>query len=233
MSTPLPTPNRVASTAPLSLWRRWWRQQSPSRQDRYITLGPLFAVVLFLAAVVAAFGYLRIEEIDRERQAVRRDVEYAQQRLRLRLLERQEQLMRIARDVANREVDTEEFVVQATALINQYPELMAVTWVDNKKRVRSAYVSSSANVGQARTSGEPFQPTGNDGTFELARDLRQPVYSRPPDEQRQRRLQHADAAVAGADGRSGQVWRRHHWRILHRRAAAFWRADRRDRKSVV
>ena len=62
-------------------------------------LGPLLAVVLFLAAVVAAFGYLRIEEIDREQQALKRDVEYAQQRLRLRLLERQEQLMRIGRHV--------------------------------------------------------------------------------------------------------------------------------------
>ena len=179
MSTPLPTANRTTSTEPLALWRRWWRRQSPSRQDRYITLGPLFAVVLFLAAVVAAFGYLRIEEIDREQQAVRRDVEYAQQRLRLRLLERQEQLMRIARDVANREVDTEEFVVQASALINQYPELMAVTWVDNKKRVKSSYVSSSAHISQTRTPGEPLWPSGNDGTFELARDLRQPVYSRP------------------------------------------------------
>ena len=179
MSTPLPASNHVPSTAPMALWRRWWRRQSPSRQDRYITLGPLFAVVLFLAAVVAAFGYLRIEEIDREQQAVRRDVEYAQQRLRLRLLERQEQLMRIARDVSNREVDTEEFIVQATAMINQHPELMAVTWVDNKKRVKSGYVSSSANVGQARISGEQFQPTGNDGTFELARDLRQPVFLAP------------------------------------------------------
>ena len=67
----------------LGWWRRWWRKQTPSRQDRFVTLGPLFAVFLFLAAVVAAFGYLRIEEMDREQEAVRRDVEYAQQRLRL------------------------------------------------------------------------------------------------------------------------------------------------------
>ena len=178
MSTPAPDPNRIPSTAPLALWRRWWRRQSPSRQDRFITLGPLLAVVLFLAAVVAAFSYLRIEEIDREQQAVRRDVEYAQQRLRLRLLERQEQLMRIARDVANREIGTEEFIVQAESLVNQYPELMAVIWVDNKKRIKTAYVSSSANLGQARIPGELLKP-GNEGTFELARDLRQPVYSRP------------------------------------------------------
>ncbi len=175
----LPSTLRSTSKAPLALWRRWWRRQSPSRQDRFITLGPLLAVVLFLAAVVAAFGYLRIEEIDREQQAVRRDVEYAQQRLRLRLLERQEQLMRIARDVSNKEVDNEEFMVQAESLVSQYPELMAVTWVDSKKRIQTAYVSSSANLGLTRVAGEQFRPISNDGTFELARDLRQPVYSRP------------------------------------------------------
>ena len=62
-------------------------------------LAPLAAVLLFLAAIVAAFGYLRLEEVEREQEAVKRDLEYAQQRLRLRLLERQEQLMRLARDI--------------------------------------------------------------------------------------------------------------------------------------
>jgi len=81
----------------------------PQRQDRYAVLAPLAAVLLFLAAIVAAFMYLRLEEIDREQEAVKRDVEYTQQRLRLRLLERQEQLMRIAREVSNRELDAEEF----------------------------------------------------------------------------------------------------------------------------
>ncbi len=163
----------------MGAWRRWWRRQSPARQDRFITLGPLLAVVLFLAAVVAAFGYLRLEEIDREQEAVRRDVEYAQQRLRLRLLERQEQLMRVARDISNKEVNTDDFISQAESLVNQYPELMAVSWVDARRRVRAAYASPSANSGQPRTPGEQLRPGENDGTFELARDLRQPVYSRP------------------------------------------------------
>jgi predicted outer membrane lipoprotein len=68
-------------------------------------LAPLAAVLLFLAAIISAFWYLRLEEMDREQEAVRRDVEYAQQRMRLRLLERQEQLMRMARDISNKEVD--------------------------------------------------------------------------------------------------------------------------------
>jgi PAS domain S-box-containing protein len=161
------------------MWRRWWRMQSPSQQDRFITLGPLLAVVLFLAAVIAAFGYLRIEEIDREQQAVSRDGEYAQQRLRLRLLERQEQLMRIGRDVSNREIDAEGFILQAEALVNQYPELMAVSWVDSKRRIKLAYVSPSASTNQLHATGDQLKPGETASTYDLARDLRQPVYSRP------------------------------------------------------
>ena len=50
-------------------------------------MAPVVAVVLFLAAIASAFWYLRVEEIEREQEAIKRDVEYAQQRLRLRLLE--------------------------------------------------------------------------------------------------------------------------------------------------
>ena len=177
----LPPTFPVISDKPASAgwWKRWWHKQSPSRQDRFVTLGPLLAVMLFLAAVIAAFGYLRLEEIDREQQAVKRDVEYAQQRLRLRLLERQEQLMRLARDVSNKEIDTEEFVSQAQSLVNQYPELLAVTWIDAKRRVTAAYASASANATQHRSAGDILRPDSTDGTFELSRELRQPVYSRP------------------------------------------------------
>src|SRR5206468_10267623 len=161
------------SPAPLTLWRHWWRKQSPSRQDRFITLGPLLAVVLFLAAVIAAFGYLRLEEIEREQQAVRRDVEYAQQRLRLRLLERQEQLMRIARDVSNKDVDPEEFVGRAEALVNQYPELQALTWIDERRRLKATYAGPSLPVQQQRAAGEVLKADETEATFSLVRDLQQ------------------------------------------------------------
>ena len=98
-------------------------------------LAPLAAVLLFLAAIVSAFWYLRLEEMDREQEAVKRDVEYAQQRVRLRLLERQEQLMRIARDISNKEVDAEEFAARAESMVVQYPELQALTWIDGRRRI--------------------------------------------------------------------------------------------------
>ncbi len=140
-------------------------------------LAPLLAVMLFLAAILAAFAYLRLEEIDREHEAVRRDVEYTQQRLRLRLLERQEQLMRIARDISNRDLDTEEFRVRAEALVIQYPDLERLSWIDQNQRIRATYATASLQPGAAPQAGEVLAPGETHNIFMLAQETMQPIYA--------------------------------------------------------
>ncbi|MCW5652143.1 PAS domain-containing sensor histidine kinase [Hydrogenophaga sp.] len=177
---PLPKPSSAERPFPQAVWwKRWWRRLPPSRQDRFATLGPLLAVLLFLSAIVVAITYLRYEELEREQEAVTRDVEYAQQRLRLRLLERQEQLMRLAREIGNKEIENEEFEFQAESLVSQFPELLAISWVDSRRNVLASYASPSAPSMLTRPVGSVLAAGETDGTFELARDLRQPVYSRP------------------------------------------------------
>ncbi len=39
---------------PQRLFGRWWRKQSPARQDRFATIAPLISVLLFLAAIISA-----------------------------------------------------------------------------------------------------------------------------------------------------------------------------------
>ena len=168
-----------SSTNPVRWWQNWWRSLSTYRQDRLALLAPLFAVLLFLTAISFAFWYLRAEEREREQEAVRRDVEYAQQRLRLRLLERQEQLMRIARDISNQEVDAQEFTSRAESLINQYPELQSINWIDERRQIQASQAATSVAPDQLRSSGEVLRPGETEGLFSLARDLLQPVYSQP------------------------------------------------------
>jgi PAS domain S-box-containing protein len=174
-SPPKPT-HKASKTA---WWKRWWRRLPPSRQDRFATLAPLLAVLLFLAAIVVAITYLRYEELEREQEAVTRDVEYAQQRLRLRLLERQEQLMRLARVIDNKEISIEEFEFQAESLISQFPELLAISWVNDRRTVLATYASPSTPPTLIHPAGTVLAPNETDGSFDLARDLRQPIYSRP------------------------------------------------------
>jgi PAS domain S-box-containing protein len=166
----------------LATYVRWWRRQSPARQDRFATLGPLASVLLFLGAIVLAFWYLRNEEIQRETEAVARDTEIAQQQIRLRLIENQEQLARMAREVVTRQISPQEFATQATAFARERPEVTHITWL-SAQRERRASVSSTgfqASHLMAPGTGDPSMPMlGNppDQAFTLVKERRQTVYS--------------------------------------------------------
>jgi len=174
------------STLPRRLFGRWWRRQSPSRQDRFATLGPLISVLLFLAAIISAFWYLRNEEFQREQEAVKRDTEIAQQQIRLRLIENQEQLVRIAREVVTRAIDRNEFLEQAASFTRERPEINHLAWL-NANRVRRADYSAISFHPETGLSGEETGATlpreggdsATDAAFTSARVSRQPVYTSP------------------------------------------------------
>jgi len=157
-----------------ALWRKWWRDQSPNKQDRFAFIAPLAAVVLFMAAITTAFWYLRYEELDREQEVIRRDVEYAQQRLRLRLIDKQAQVSRLAQSIGNRETNVQDFQSEAQTLLNQSPEIATLTWLDARSRLRA---------GDANTQ-EIYSHPETQTTFELSRSLMQAVYSQPITEKR-------------------------------------------------
>ena len=140
-------------------------------------LAPLAAVLLFFAAIASAFGYLQIEEVQREQEAVSRDVEYTQQRLRLRLLERQEQLMRIARELSNRELGADSFHNRAENILNQYPELQALTWVDDRKRIKASFGAANLPTSQLRSVGSTLPNGETESAYRLAKETQQPVYT--------------------------------------------------------
>lgn len=164
----------------------WWRRQSPSRQDRFATLGPLLSVLLFLAAMVSAFWYLRNEENERTLESVRRDADVAQQQIRLQLLESQEQLARIARELATRSIDRDAFVRQAEAFAKDRPEVVSLQWVDAKQTVRASYASVAQEREQTLQTVPvlPKPPAGDEWSepqlaFREARTKLAASYSRP------------------------------------------------------
>jgi PAS domain S-box-containing protein len=162
----------------------WWRRQSPARQDRFATLGPLISVLLFLAAIISAFWYLRNEEIERETEAVKRDTEIAQQQIRLRLIENQEQLARMSRELVTHVIDARDFGAQAMALARERPELTQILWV-GARRERHASVSVGGYQDEALPipdRRDPSLPQANQSSaaelaFEAVRERHQPAYS--------------------------------------------------------
>ena len=136
-------PTRPSKTWPERLFGRWWRRQSAARQDRFATLGPLVSVMLFLAAIILAFWYLRNEEFERQQESVKRDTEITQQQIRLRLIENQEQLVRIAREIVTRAIDRDQFLAQAGTFTREHPEITNLIWVNSARNVKASYSSTS------------------------------------------------------------------------------------------
>ncbi len=194
-----PAPHHVPSTSPGSkpadtpsrLFWRWWRKQSPSQQDRYATLGPLVSVLLFLAVIIAAFWYLRNEELEREQESVKRDTEVVQQQLRLRLIDNQEQLQRLARDVGFKAISVEDFMLQASDFVRPRPEVLSVSWVLPNQQVKAVRTTLTLSL----EAGQPIDrdPLANQAdrytplhstheprlAFVQARERNQPAYSQP------------------------------------------------------
>ena len=141
---------------------------------------PLASVLLFFAAIVTALAYLRVEEIGREQEAVQRDVEYTQQRLRLRLLERQEQLTRLAREVSDAAMTRDAFRNRCALLLNQYPELQGLAWLDEYQRVRvgvgSVIHTAAFPHATPHAAQEHLALRDSESAFATARLTEQPVY---------------------------------------------------------
>jgi PAS domain S-box-containing protein len=185
-STPVKTP--ALSTAWVRLRRllgRWWVHQPAARQDRFVTLAPLISVLLFLAAIISAFWYLRNEEVERETESLKRDTEIVQQQLRLHLIENQEQLVRMASELVRRETDIDDFVGQAQGFVRERPAVTQLAWLDDNRKRKAGrwatmYREESWPGNDATDPSLPNTRVQNppELAFTQARDMRQPVYSR-------------------------------------------------------
>jgi PAS domain S-box-containing protein len=147
-------------------------------------MGPLVSVLLFLAAITTAFWYLRNEEIDRATESVRRDTEVAQQQIRLHLIENQEQLVRMARELVARDIDSNAFLAQAAAFQRERPEVQKLAWLGPNRKLRAlqdliTFAPDVATNAEASDVSLPVhgQASEPELTFMAARDGRQPVYS--------------------------------------------------------
>ncbi len=184
-------PRKSFPSAPQSLpdarrlFGLWWRRQSPARQDRFATLAPLISVLLFLAAIISAFWYLRNEEIERETESVKRDTEITQQQIGLRLIQNQEFVIRLARELVSREIGTDALREQFTAFSREHPEVTYMGWLNANRTPKLGHWATlySAEGSETGATDDPSMPAARQHgaaelAFRAARQTRQPVYSR-------------------------------------------------------
>ena len=182
-------------------WRAWWRQQSPVRQDRYAMIAPVATVMLFLAVVFLTIGYLRVEEADREREGIKRDVDYTQSQLRERLQDRKEQVLQIAKSIGRGLVDQAEFLGQSETLVSTTPEMMAMVWVDGTGKFRSAYLTTGAYTMDWSKSSRIGNNSDTAELYKRVQVERQPLYSDPYFSSDGRGLIQLQAPILGTSNR--------------------------------
>ncbi len=160
---------------------RWWRLLSTSHPDRFATLAPLISVLLFLAAISSASWYLRTEESQRESEALRRDTEIAQQQIRLRFIENEERLARLAQDLALHPTQRATFTRQAAELIRERPEITRLSWLapDGTTIVTmSTHGFAQGEDDPADVSPPPASAGVRNSAFSSARNTLSPAYSK-------------------------------------------------------
>jgi PAS domain S-box-containing protein len=174
--SPFPFPASATPRVTPKGWRAWWRAL---RRERIGLLSPLLSVLLFFGAIVAVFYFLQAQERVRERETLRRDAQWAQQRIRLQAVEAQEQLLRLAREVSLREVDVDDFMGLGDGFLRDRPELLSISWTRGDRRYRSVVNAPAALPDGGRQPGQALRDSEAIWAFDAVRELRVPVYSRP------------------------------------------------------
>ena len=142
--------------------------------ERLAAAAPLVAALLFVATIAAAFWYLSAQDAQRERQAVRQDLEFGQQQLRLRLQLQYEALAQLAHEVAGGNMGAVDFAHKAQALAARFPEMHDVVWLDAQGQA-AASLRGQAEGENEGESGESEDGDESEAEGSAARLLRAQV----------------------------------------------------------
>ena len=97
---------------------------------------PYLAVVLFAVSMLVLVWFLQVRENEVERNALVRDVQWAEQTMRLHMSGTEEYLGKLARELSAGTLDAGGFQVGATQHIANNPELVNIAWVAADETVR-------------------------------------------------------------------------------------------------
>ena len=146
---------------------------------RWYWLAPLFAIVLFVAVMLAVFYTLRLDELDRQHQVLFRDVQETQQTIGARLLTIQDDMVQLGHEFDRRQEDEGNFMSSARTVVREHPELISIAWIDTTRMWRRIVLSDVQFDGGPREEGDAIENAVSRVAFEAARDRQQPRYSAP------------------------------------------------------
>lgn len=140
--------------------------------QRWPWMMPNIAVGAFILAMIALAWMLQKRDFDQEMATLTRDVQWAEQTLRLHMQSDREFLQELAREAADDQIDGAKFRTRANQYLTINPHLSDIAWVDAGKIVRNAASRESGewNVGDA------LAPKEQEQGFVAARNSGHPAY---------------------------------------------------------
>jgi len=148
------------------------------RAIQWFTLTHALGLALFALLMGGFFWYLHRVEIEQQRQALYRDIEWAQQSLRLKLRENQEEIMTSAPEWAQPESVTGSRSRARDFLVRNH-DAVYLAMLDEQRRVTWLLPGRGVSTAAHRTPGARADDSAGYGAFYEARDERRPVYSAP------------------------------------------------------
>lgn len=159
----MPTPLNAARAA----------RRSNLRPDLYWT-APYVAVVVFALAMLVVVWVLQKQENQIERNALERDVQWAERTMHMHFMANEEFLTQLARDIAFDSIDADAFQVRANQYLANNPELLNVVWIDPGGKVQWSAPFDTTDW----LPGDALTPTQGQ-VARHARELGRAVYGQP------------------------------------------------------
>ncbi|MEN9358217.1 MAG: hypothetical protein RL695_2388 [Pseudomonadota bacterium] len=149
---------------------------TPAWSSWYLTM-PKLAVGLLVVLLIALLWLLQDNEKEEQRATLIADVLWLEQSFRFHLEGNAEQLLQLSLDLARSTDSDKLFDTRARHLLKTSPELAQLAWLDYNGVTREA-LPSHISPRQGAASGSTTRERTED-SFELAKKLGKPVFSRP------------------------------------------------------
>jgi len=133
---------------------------------------PNIAVGAFILAMIALVWMLQKHEFDQQMATLARDVQWAEQTLRLHMQSDQEFLQELAHEAPIGQSGAANFQARATQYLAINPHLSNILWVDAGKIIRHAARLEAGDW----SAGKSLAPKEPEHGFVAARDSGRPVY---------------------------------------------------------
>ncbi len=133
---------------------------------------PNIAVGIFILAMIALVWMLQKREFDQQMATLARDVQWAEQTLRLNMQSDREFLQELAREVADGQIGGAKFQARALQYLTINPHLSDIAWVDPDGIIRYTAQPESGYW----SIGSRLSPNVQEQGFVAARNSGHPVY---------------------------------------------------------